>query len=63
MANETCDVSGCCEESLRSLNIKKVGPTGMQLKGDCRQVHLCKAHYKEWKKLSKDSISDYYGNE
>lgn len=62
MANEICDVEGCNEASERSLNIKKVSPTGMALKGDCRQVHLCKTHYREWKKLSKDAIPDYYGN-
>lgn len=62
MANETCDIEGCSEVAERSINIKKVEPTGMDVKPGCRQVHLCKAHYKEWKKLSKDAIPDYLGN-
>ncbi len=62
MANDICDVCGCNDAADRSLNIKKVAPTSLELKNpDCRQVHLCKAHYKEWKKESKGSIPDYYG--
>ena len=62
MANEKCNVNGCSEPAERSINIKKVEPTGMDIEPGCRQVHLCKAHYKEWKKLSKDVIPDYLGN-
>ncbi|MBE6525963.1 MAG: hypothetical protein E7Z66_05310 [Thermoplasmata archaeon] len=63
MANEICDVSGCNCESERSLNIKKVSQTSLQLKNpDCRQVHLCKEHYRAFKKESKNTIPDYYGN-
>ena len=62
MSNEICDVVGCEESSERSLSKQKVSCTGMELKNpDCRNVHLCKKHYKEWKKLSKGSIPDYFG--
>ena len=62
MADEICNVKGCNEVAERSINIKKVEPTGMDIEEGCRQVHLCKAHYKGWKKLSKDAIPDYLGN-
>lgn len=63
MSDRTCDVVGCNADSERSLNIKKVLDTDLELKDpECRNVHLCKAHYKEWKKQSKGSIPDYLGS-
>lgn len=62
MSNEICEVVGCEETSERSLSNKKVSCTSLELKNpDCRNVHLCKMHYKEWKKLSKGAIPDYFG--
>lgn len=59
---ETCDVAGCDKVSERSLNIKKVMGTSLQLKStDLRQVHLCKEHYKTLKKETKNDIPDYMG--
>ena len=53
-AVEICDVAGCNCESERSLNIKQVGATDLKLKSDdLKSVHLCKEHYKEYKKKSK----------
>ena len=64
MADEICEVVGCDSPSERTLSNKKVSCTSLELKNpDCRNVHLCKAHYKEWKKLSKDAIPDYLGSE
>lgn len=52
----SCDVAGCDEVSERSLNIKQVVDTGMSLKDpEARTVHLCREHYKEYKKISKSS--------
>ena len=62
MSNDICDVVGCEETSERSLSNKKVSCTPLELKEPgCRNVHLCKKHYKEWKKLSKGAIPDYFG--
>ncbi|MCK9322700.1 MAG: hypothetical protein RBR05_01765 [Candidatus Methanomethylophilaceae archaeon] len=49
-----CDVAGCDKEYERSLNIKQVAQTTLKLKSnDLRNVHLCKEHYKEFKKETK----------
>jgi len=51
---KACDVSGCEEESSRSLSMKQVSKTNLPLKSrDLKSVHLCKTHYKEFKKESK----------
>lgn len=53
-----CDVAGCDKECERSLNIKQVAGTSLKLKStDLRSVHLCKDHYKEYKKETKTSRS------
>jgi hypothetical protein len=53
---ETCDVAGCNNEAERSLNVKLVSQSSLKLKeGDHRSVHLCKEHYKEYKKETKTS--------
>ncbi len=50
-----CDVSGCKNESDRSLSRKKVDSAleGSSLKGDGRRVKICKDHYKKYKKKTK----------
>lgn len=49
-----CDVAGCDNDAERSFNIKQVAKTDLNLKsGDLRNVHLCKEHYKEFKKQTK----------
>jgi len=61
---KVCDVEGCDKESERSLNVKQVTETSLKLKSDdLRSVHLCKEHYKIYKKESKtarelDSVYD-----
>jgi hypothetical protein len=51
---EICDVAGCEKESERSLNYKQVSKTSLELKpGEHHSVHLCKEHYKTYKKESK----------
>ena len=57
-----CDVAGCEKPAERSLNIKKVRETDLKLKDDgLKQVHLCKDHYKQLKKQTKNDIPDYMG--
>ena len=49
-----CDVAGCENDAERSFNIKQVAKTNLDLKSsDLRSVHLCKEHYKEFKKQTK----------
>lgn len=51
---EICDVAGCEKPAERSFNIKQVSRSSLKLKSnDLRQVHLCKEHYKEFKKQTK----------
>lgn len=49
-----CDVAGCENDAERSFNIKQVSKSQLKLKSnDLRNVHLCKEHYKEFKKQTK----------
>lgn len=51
---EVCDVEGCNSDSERSFNYKQVSETSLALKpGEYRQVHLCKGHYRDFKKQTK----------
>lgn len=53
-AEEVCDVAGCDKPAERSFNIKQVSKSSLTLKSsDLRQVHLCKEHYKAFKKETK----------
>ncbi len=54
-AEKICDVAGCNNPAERSFNIKQVSRSSLSLKSqDLRQVHLCKEHYKEYKKETKN---------
>ncbi|HKM09482.1 MAG TPA: hypothetical protein VJX93_03210 [Candidatus Methanomethylophilaceae archaeon] len=51
---DICDVEGCTSESERSINYKQVADTELSLKAiGSRKVHLCKTHYREFKKQTK----------
>ena len=49
-----CSVKGCEEEAMRSLDIGKVKQAGVDAEGE-KRAYLCKEHYKEYKKGSKQS--------
>ena len=51
-----CDVADCEREIKRSLSFKKVQDALPKLKFGpvSKKVHLCKDHYKEYKKATKD---------
>ena len=49
-----CNVEGCDENGARSLNTSKVENAGLQVNSTGKKTVLCKDHYKEWKKESKD---------
>ena len=45
---------GCTNDGVRSLNTKKVENAGLRVNSQSKKTVLCKQHYKEWKKESKD---------
>jgi hypothetical protein len=50
----TCDVADCKKEADRSVSGKKVEKAGISLSSDpSKSAHLCKDHYKEFKKKTK----------
>lgn len=48
-----CDVSGCSEPSVRTVSGEKARDAGLSVSRSLRKVHLCKKHYKEYKKATK----------
>ena len=61
---EKCGVKGCNSPAIRSMPTKKLeGKIAGGLKGeDDRRTHLCKEHYKEYKRKSKDErLTDSLG--
>ena len=55
---EICGVDGCNKPAERSFNIKQVSKSSLSLKDpSARQIHLCKEHYKEFKKETKTDRS------
>ena len=55
---EVCGVEGCNKPAERSFNIKQVSKSSLSLKDpSARQIHLCKEHYKEFKKETKTDRS------
>ena len=49
-----CNVEGCDKDGVRSLNTTKVENAGLRVNSTGKKTVLCKDHYKEWKKESKD---------
>jgi len=54
-AGDVCGVQDCGKEAQRSLSTKKVKDALPELKilGDPRRVHLCKDHYRQFRKKTK----------
>ena len=52
-----CNVTGCDKDASRSLNTGKVEDAGLSVSSSGKKTALCKDHYKEWKKESKDDRS------
>ncbi len=49
-----CDVEGCGAEAERSVAGKKAEKAGLSLSSDpSKNAHLCRTHYKEFKKKTK----------
>jgi len=49
-----CNVDGCTNDGARSLNTAKVESAGLIVNSTGKKTVLCKQHYKEYKKESKD---------
>jgi len=50
----TCGIQGCKELAERSINSKRIEAAGMELTNpEEKNVHLCKKHYREFKKKTK----------
>lgn len=48
-----CNVNGCDNDGVRSLTTSKVEGTGLSISNSSKKTVLCKVHYKEWKKATK----------
>ncbi|RLI44250.1 hypothetical protein DRO61_12375 [Candidatus Bathyarchaeota archaeon] len=48
----TCSIKACNREAVRSLALDRVEQTGLKVDGE-KRAHLCKQHYKEFKKRTK----------
>ena len=49
-----CNADGCTNDGARSLNTTKVENAGLRVNSTGKKTVLCKLHYKEYKKESKD---------
>lgn len=49
-----CDVDGCDNDGARSINTTKVENANLRVTSTGKKSILCKGHYKEYKKESKD---------
>jgi len=47
-----CNVTGCGNDAVRSLSTEKVKAAGLKI-GEVRRAYLCRAHYKEFKRQTK----------
>ncbi|MEW5937986.1 MAG: hypothetical protein AB1665_09270 [Candidatus Thermoplasmatota archaeon] len=52
--DKVCDVEGCDAAAVRSLPAGKVkGALDLTLRESGRRAHLCKTHYREYKRVTK----------
>ncbi len=49
-----CNITGCDNDGTRSLTTSKVEGTGLSIASNSKKTVLCKEHYKEWKKATKE---------
>jgi hypothetical protein len=61
-SNKACDVKGCGSEAERSISGDAATEAGLKVDEGLKRAHLCKEHYREYKKLSKkDRELNYLG--
>jgi len=49
-----CDVDDCTSSGIRSLNRGRVEEAGLRISTSNKKAVLCREHYKEWKKATKE---------
>ena len=50
-----CSIQGCDQTAQRSMSGSKASmAVNMDLDSTSRRIYLCKTHYREWKKASKN---------
>ncbi len=49
-----CDVDGCTSDGTRSLNRGRVEAAGLRISTSNKKAVLCREHYKEWKKETRE---------
>jgi hypothetical protein len=54
-SKETCGVSGCGKDAVRSVALDKAKAVlaSKTLEADFRRVHLCRDHYRDFRKATK----------
>jgi hypothetical protein len=50
---ETCGIEGCSQPAKRSISAKNLGGTTLRVRTSSHRVNLCKDHYKQFKKETK----------
>ena len=50
---ELCDVVGCGKPAERSISQNFAQEAGLDVDEELKRIHLCKEHYKEYKKATK----------
>ncbi len=53
-AVEKCDVKGCGKDADRSVAGEAAREAGLDVEEGLRRAHLCKDHYKQFKKATKE---------
>jgi hypothetical protein len=49
-----CEVKGCSNKAERSVSVKKMGKAGLEIESKIGNAHICKEHYKDYKKATKE---------
>jgi hypothetical protein len=52
--DRACEVDGCSQRAERSINGKKALKAGLAVKAERGNVHLCREHYRQFKKGTRE---------
>ncbi len=52
-SEKPCDVAGCTKPAERSISQNSAQEAKLEVDKDLKRVHLCKEHYKAYKKATK----------
>lgn len=50
-----CSATGCKDSAERSISKSQISQGVLNFSSEGRRIYLCKSHYKQWKKSSRDS--------